>query len=129
MAYDAYNATLKYIEESGLLENHTFEEAYDIVVYLTDILSGIIWRYVSERDLWGIHYKNGYDIWEHPNADKTACGKLIPDGGKLYPMLKIAYEMRDSILDYRFNDGWWLPIGLQDIKINKLKRFNRRLWI
>ena len=123
MAYDAYNAALKYIEKSGLPENHTFEETYDITVYLTDMLCGVLERYVAERNLECVTYRRGHPIYKNPKAIQETCRKLIPDGKRLYPMLETAFELRKRLAGYRFY-SWGIPNGWG--KINNLHRLQIR---
>ncbi len=124
-AYDAYNATLKYIQESGMLENHTFEEAYDIVVYLTEKACLALERYIEERNLFGRGYRRRRQFYEHPDAFKAVCRKILPDGKKLAPIIFKAYLLNDTLASYRFNDGA-IPNGWGGFDIKKMKRFQIR---
>ena len=105
-----FSVLLKYIEKSGLLERYSFEEAYDKVVDLTDKACSVLERYVDERNLSGMGYRSGYTVYEHPDALKTACRKILPDGKRLYPVIKRAYVLRDVLAGYRFHD-WPFQTG------------------
>jgi hypothetical protein len=123
-AYDAYNATLKYIQESGLLENHTFEEAYDIVCFLVEMVCRASERYIAEHSLGKTTYRGGWKPYA-PSEAKTVCNKLIPGGKKLYPIVKAAMDMRFTLAGYRFNEGWF-PKGWRGCGVKNMKRFQIR---